>query len=121
MEGIPNLWGERYDFSELPIWRKIISIGSGIAAFVIGATLGVSLPSKRIEIYHDAPTAPVPATKQVYPVHVEGGYLRYVTQEQAEQLDFLERTTGPSILGPLVTAAIVLVTYRPSRRRQQKA
>jgi hypothetical protein len=26
MEGIPNFWGERYDFADLLRWRKIVSI-----------------------------------------------------------------------------------------------
>jgi hypothetical protein len=120
MDGIPNFWGERYDFSELPIWRKIVSVGAAVAALVIGATLGASLPSKTIEIYHDAPSAPVTATRQIYPVHVEGGYLRYVTKEQAEELDFLQRTTGPSIGASLVTAALVLLTYRGGREAAKK-
>jgi hypothetical protein len=120
VEGIPNLWGERYDFSELPRWRKILALCAGGAAIALMIFIGPILPMKENGVYHSAPSAPAPARGQVYPVRVEGGYLRYVTREQAENLDFLKRTTGPSIGAFLVTAALVLLTYRSGRKMRQK-
>jgi hypothetical protein len=119
MEGIPNLWGERYDFSELPAWRKVVCLVAAGAAMAVMVLFGSILPSKENEIYHSAPSSPVTANRQVYPVHVEGGYLRYVTPERANNLRFWRHTPEP-IGGLLVTAALVLLTYRSGRRTAKR-
>lgn len=95
MDGIPNFWGERYDCAELPPWRKVLSKTALGAAIAVMLLIGSRLPLKSYKIYRSAPGAPVRPAKQVYPVRGEGGYLRFVTKEQAEDLDFWGRTTGP--------------------------
>lgn len=117
MQGIPNLWGERYEFSDLTLWRKIVSLTAAGGALVFVLLVGLILPSKELDIYHSAPTAPVEATQQTYPVQVEHGYLRYVTQKEADDLIFWRNLTGPTIGGLLVVAALVLLTYRHRVKR----
>ena len=113
LDGIPNIWGERYSFAELPLWRKALCLVAAGTALTIMFVIGPIVPRERAKIYDSAPSAPNPASGQTQAVRVEGGYLRYVTSEQAESLEFWERVTGPSIGASLVIAVLVLFTYRP--------
>jgi hypothetical protein len=112
MGEIPTLWGGRYEFSELPIWRKV-SIVLAVSLFFF---VGYKLFSKEAEIYASAPGAPIAATRQVAPVRVNHGYLRYVTPETAESLAFWRHTTGPSVGTLALAVGALLLTYRGGGR-----
>ncbi len=71
--------------------------------------------SQEADIYASAPNAPVVETKQVYPVHVNHGYVRYVTKERAEEWAFLSRTTGPIIGATAVTMLLLIASFRNPR------
>jgi hypothetical protein len=107
----PNGWGELRDLADLPLWRKLLIVS------IIGLWLflGIRHLSKEADIYVSAPHAPVIETKQVYPVHVNHGYLRYVTKREAENWGFLSTTTGPIVGVLALTMALVLVTVRYPR------
>jgi hypothetical protein len=102
-----------YELSELPLWRKVL-IG-----LVVGfsALIGYSDFSTEADIYVSAPRAPVVATGQVSPVHVNHGYLRYVSPDAAANLAFL-RVAGPTVGAlALVAVGILLLTYQGARRK----
>lgn len=82
-----NLWGESYDWSTFPVWRKVL-IGCFMVLFFI---VGYQLFSEETDIYTTAPDIPVMETKQVVPVHVNHSNLRYVTEKEAEKLSTCER------------------------------
>lgn len=70
-------WGELRDLGDLPVWRKLLlSCCVGVWCF-----FGIKHFSQEIDIYASAPQTPVTETKQLYPVHVNHGYLRYVTKD----------------------------------------
>jgi hypothetical protein len=71
--------------------------------------------SKEADIYRSAPETPLIKTKQVYPVHVNHGYLRYVTKEEAEAWEFSNSTTGPIIGVTALTMLLLLGTFRYPR------
>jgi hypothetical protein len=108
MVGVPA----RFRLSELPLWRKVlIVLAMGLFFFV-----GAKLFNKEVEIYTSAPAAPVAATRQISPVHVNHGYVRYVTPEAAENLASW-RAAGPSIVAlALMLVGALLLTYRGDRR-----
>jgi|SRR6185369_8639270 len=68
------------EFSDLPIWRKILFTCS-LAFFVFLFVAGID---KHLTIYGSAPDHPVPATGQTYDVSVMHGYVRYVTLREKE-------------------------------------
>jgi len=76
---------------------------------------GILQFSLEAQIYASAPNAPVIQTKQVYPVHVNHGYLRYVTKEQAEEWAFSSRTTGPIIGATALTMLLLIAAFRSPR------
>jgi hypothetical protein len=112
MGGIPTLWGGRYEFSELPLWRKV-SIVLAVGLFFF---LGYTLFSKEAEIYASASEAPVAATRQVSPVRVNHGYVRYVTHETAENIGSWRQATGPSVGALALVVGALLLTYRGGDR-----
>ncbi len=113
--GVPTLWGGSYEFSELPVWRKVlIALAVGLFFFV-----GYTLFSKEAAIYSSAPDAPVAATRQVSPVQVNHGYLRYVTPETAENLAFWRQTTGPSVGALALVIGAILLTFRGRQPRNR--
>jgi cytosine/uracil/thiamine/allantoin permease len=102
------------DPSDLPTWRKIVALGAaGLFLF-----LGVMITFKEIKIYETAPSAPVVATQQVYPVQVMHGYVRYVTQGEKVSFVFWKDRMGTLIAVPIVAAFIVLATYRRNKGTQ---
>jgi hypothetical protein len=107
-------WGQLQHLGDLPLWRKLL-LGCIVGLWVL---LGNRHVSKAFDIYASAPHNPVPETKQVYPVHVEGGYLRYVTKKDAEEWEYLKTTTG-SIIGVLaLTMGLLLVLPCNPRSRR---
>jgi hypothetical protein len=68
------------DIRDLPIWRKVLIA----CAFALFMFIGFASLDKDLTIYASAPTYPVAATGQVYPVSVEHGYIRYVTLAEKE-------------------------------------
>ena len=96
---------------DLPVWRKVVLLCcAGVWMF-----LGIRHFSLEADIYASAPNDPVIQTKQVYPVHVNHGYLRYVTKEQAEQWAFSSRTTGPIIGVTALTMLLFIAGFRSRR------
>src|SRR5205809_7737793 len=61
-----NLWGESYDWSTFPVWRKVLIGCFMVLSFIVG----YQLFSEETDIYTTAPDIPVMETKQVVPVHV---------------------------------------------------
>jgi hypothetical protein len=111
---VQNFWKDHYDLVDLPMWRKTL------LACVIGLFCfsGGKLFNTETEIYTSAPSVPVVSTRQVYPVQVNHGYVRYLTQKEADDLDFWRRVT-PAIVGPsLAGAGLLILTYR--NRRSEK-
>jgi hypothetical protein len=103
-----NLWGETYEWSEFPAWRKVLLFGCVALFFIIG----YQLFSKETDIYTTAPSAPVVETKQVVPVRVNHGTRRYVTEKEAEQLKYLRDTVPSVVIVLLLGAVTILLTYR---------
>jgi len=106
----------KYDFSELPVWRKLL-IALAIGLFFL---LGYTLFSKEAEIYASAPGTPIAATRQVSPVRVNHGYLRYVTPEAAESLAHWREATGPSVGALALVVGALLLTYRTGVRTRNQ-
>jgi hypothetical protein len=106
-----NFWRDRYELADLPLWRKAL-LACGMALF---CAVGGTLFTKETEICTSAPGVAVPAAGQVYPVHVNHGYVRYVTQNEADTLEFWRAATPPSIVTLFVAAALLLLTYRDGR------
>jgi len=72
---------QRFEWWDLPLWRKAVIVGAAILFFVSG-----SMPfDKESNIYVSAPGQPNTATRQIYPVHVNHGYLRYGEIPQRSQ------------------------------------
>lgn len=95
-------------FSDLPLWRKM-SIGLALCLFF---SVGFKLFNEESEIYASAPDVPRTATRQIYPVHVNHGYTRYVTPETAQNLATW-RAAGPAVIAlALILAGVLLVTHR---------
>lgn len=109
--GFFNGWGQLQALGDLPVWRKLL-LGCIVGLWLL---LGNRHVSKAADIYVSAPHTPVVETKQVYPVHVKGGYLRYVTKRDAEEWEYLNTTTGP-IIGVLALTMGLLLVF-PSNPR----
>ena len=101
---------ERPHFGDLPLWRNV----SLICVAALFFSLGCMLFALEMEIYASAPHMPVLETQMMYPVRVNHGYLRYVTAEQAERLEFW-RTATPAGLVVLLATGLVLATLRYPR------
>lgn len=106
-----NNWGGLRDLGDLPAWRKLLLLCAALVWF----SLGMWHLSTEADIYASAPQAPEIATRQVYPVHVNHGYLLYVTKEEAAQWAFLNRTTGPVIGISALTMFFLIVTFHYPR------
>jgi hypothetical protein len=101
-------WGELRDLGDLPVWRKrLLACCVGVWCLFGGRHF-----SQEADIYTSAPQTPVIKTKQLYPVHVNHGYLRYVTKHEAEKWEFSNSTTGPIIGATAVTMLLLLGTFR---------
>ena len=104
-------WGELRNLGDLPVWRKLALL----CCIGLWSFLGILHFSKEADIYASAPDTPVVKTKQVYPVKVNHGYLRYVTKQEAEQWEFSNSTTGPIIGVSALTMLLLLGTFRYPR------
>jgi hypothetical protein len=102
---------QRFEWWDLPLWRKAVIVGAAILFFVSG-----SMPfDKESNIYVSAPGQPNTATRQIYPVHVNHGYLRYVSKEEAESLAKW-RSIGPALVAiALGTIGVTLFAFRGAR------
>jgi len=99
------------DLGDLPVWRELLlSCCVGVWSF-----FGVRHFFQEVDIYTSAPQTPVIKTKQLYPVHVNHGYLRYVTKEEAEKWEYSNSTTGPIIGATALTMLLLLGTFRYPR------
>jgi hypothetical protein len=65
-------------------------------------------------IYKSAPSVPVPATGDIYPVHIKQG-LRYVTREQQESQRFWKSNFKFAGIAFFV-AFVILFAYRVRER-----
>ena len=96
------------DWSDVPLWRKAAIVLAVIVFFLVGHTLF----DKELTIYTSAPAHPNLVTKQIYPVHVNHGYLRYLTSEETESLASW-RAVGPALLAvALATIGVALFALR---------
>jgi len=102
---------DQFYFADLPIWRKIL-LACAIGSFFF---FWYRLFDKEADIYVSAPSAPVASTKQVYPVLVNHGYVRYLTQKEADNLNFWRKIT-PAIVAPSLAVAGLLVATCRNRR-----
>jgi hypothetical protein len=99
--------GIRIEFDNVPVWAKIVVfLGLGMT-ITFGFMSGVT----ETLVYNYSPSVPVSATKQIYPVHIMRGSLRYVKREDMEQLAFWEDHLKYGMIG-LVAAILVLFPYR---------
>jgi hypothetical protein len=105
---------DQFCLADLPIWRKIL-LACAIGSFVF---FGYRLFDKEADVYVSAPSVPVAETKQVYPVHVNHGYVRYLTQKEADDLDFWRKVT-PAIIAPSLAAAVLLLATYRNRRSEE--
>jgi hypothetical protein len=102
---------DQFYLADLPLWRKIL-LACAIGTFFF---FGYRLFNKEADIYVSAPSTPVAGTRQVYPVLVNHGYVRYLTQKEADDLDFWRKVT-PAIIAPsLAVAGLLVATYRKRR------
>jgi hypothetical protein len=103
-----NLWRENFESEDLPAWRKVLIAFFFVLLFVVGY-----MPfAKNTDIYTTAPSRPMPETKQVIPVHVNHGYLRYVTEKEAQDLRYWD-VVSPDLIGGLLLGIVALIlTYR---------
>src|ERR1700740_223050 len=92
--------GEHHSTGDLPLWRHVLLLCC-VGTWVI---FGSRHFWKEIEIYPSTPHTQVANTKQVYPVPVNHGYLRYMTKEEAEAWEFSNSTTGPIFIGAAALA-----------------
>jgi len=101
----------QFSLTDLPIWRKIL-FACAIGSFFF---FGYRLFSKEADIYVSAPVGPVVKTGRIHPVSLKHGYVRYLTQKEADDLDFWRNVT-PAIGAPSLGIALLLVaTHRNSR------
>ena len=106
-----NGWGGLRNLADLPVWRRLVLLCCvGLWSF-----FGLRHFSQEADIYASAPETPVVKTKQVYPVRVNHGYLRYVTKQEADEWEFSNNTTGPIIGVTALTILLLLGTFRYPR------
>jgi hypothetical protein len=99
-------------FDVLPTWRKsfiICCIGMGVI------TGGLTF-NRDMNIY-GAPDHPVVATGQTFPVTVNHGSARCVTQRERDSFEFWGANVGLLTSGPFLLAFLIWITYRPQLQR----
>ena len=106
-----NLRREHYALGDLPLWRKALLV----CALMLFLVFGGKLFNLEADIYASAPSIAVPQEGRTYPVRVNHGYLRYVSQQQSERLQFWRNVTPAMLFALFGTAALTLVTYRQKR------
>lgn len=111
--GVNNIWGESYEWLDLPQWRKAVIVF--LFAFLFAP--GFFLFSKETDIYASAPGTPVRETGRLIAVHVNHGCVRYVTEAEATELRQL-RAISPAIVGLTMLGMLALATtHRVSRNK----
>jgi hypothetical protein len=101
----------QFDLENVPLWRKIL-LACAIGSFFF---FGGKLFSKEADIYTSAPREPVASTKQVFPVLVNHGHVRYLAQKEADDLDFWRKVTPAIVASSLAAAGLALATRRNRR------
>ncbi len=110
-----NIWRETFEWYDLPIWRTILVLSLFALFFIF--IVGYPSSSMEVDIYATAPRKPVPETRQVVPVHVNHGYLRYITAKEAEDYRYWYNMT-PTFLGAIILGMFgSVMTYRPRKRK----
>jgi len=99
---------DRVYLADLPMWRKIL-LACAIGSFFF---FGGRLFNREADIYVSAPSTPLSSTKQVYPVLVNHGYVRYLTQKDADDLDFWRKMTPANVAPSLAAALLLVATHR---------
>jgi hypothetical protein len=95
-------------FHALPLWRRIVIVCClGLAIFV-----GVMTFGREMDIYGSAPDHPVVATGQTYQVHVNHGFVRYVTLLERDKLIFWESNIGNLAGAPVLAAFLLWIFYK---------
>lgn len=101
----------KLDISNAPGWRKI---AAGI--LLVAACLTGAIPTlKEYTVYRLSPASPVRETGETHRVEVNHGFVRYVTQKEAEDLSFWNFEGGLLIGGPFLLAFLVLTMFRSRR------
>jgi hypothetical protein len=100
-------------FDVLPTWRKSVIICCIGMAVVTGALTF----NRDMNIYGGAPDHPVVTTGQIFPVSVNHGSTRYVTQREKDSFDFWAANAGLLVGGPFLPAFFIWITYRPRLKR----
>ena len=100
-------------FVVLPTWRKSVIIGCIGMAVITGALTF----NRDMNIYGGAPDHPVVTTGQTFPVSVNHGSTRYLTQLEKDSFDFWGANLGLLTGGPFLLAFLIWITYRPRLRR----
>lgn len=108
-----GLWGFKYDFSDLPVWRKVVICCAAALFVLIGSTRLI----KELDIYASAPASPLPETRQTHPVQVMHGYVRFVTQEEEASWRFWTGTASSNIGILVIVGLLTWATYRGPRGR----
>ena len=70
---------------------------------------------KELDSYGGDPDHPITATGQIYPVHVNHGYLRYAKKDEHGSLVFWEDELGSWIGLPFFAAVFLWLLYRPEQ------
>jgi hypothetical protein len=83
MSIIRDLGHFQVDISDVPLWAQLVLVLC-FCVFVTGLCSNILMD---YSIYKTAPSVPVPATGDIYPVRIKQG-LRYVTREQQENQRF---------------------------------
>jgi|SRR6185312_2678310 len=100
----------RGNLSELPIWRKLVLI----CALGTSCSLGSIAAFKEVAVYNSAPRVPVATTGQIYRVMVMHGSERFVTPNEAHDLD-LWRERASSLVGIFFVIGWLSLTLRRNR------
>ena len=98
----------KVNFSELPVWRKIMVI----LCFSLCCTMVLALDFEHMKIDSSAPAAPNKASGEIYLVRVMHGDVRYATKEDAASLRWWEEKFPLAGIA-FITAVLVLTTARP--------
>ena len=100
-------------FVALPTWRKSAIVCCIAVAIVIGALTF----NRDMNIYGGAPDHPVVVTGQTFPVRVNHGSTRYVSQREKDSFEFWGANVGLLTGGPFLLAFLIWITYRPKLQR----
>jgi len=103
-----NFWGQPVEFADLPLWRKTLIVLAMLSFFAFGGRLF----NREVDIYVSAPSAANSATAEIYPVHVNHGYVRYLTRQEDADLAFWRAVTPAIVVGCIAGMALVWVMYR---------